>query len=326
MPLRPVPLPRRAALAGAALLALPRGAACAEWPDRPLRFVVAFPPGASTDVLMRAVAQRLAERLGRPCVVENRPGAGGNLATAQALVAAPDGYTFLVHSTAFAVNPSLYRNAGYDPARDATPVALLADTPNVLFANRDVPVRTLPELIALMRVRPGMAYASSGTGTTPHLGAELLFRRLAGVEATHVSFGPAQAVTAVAAGQAPIGSTSLPPALPLLRDGTVRGIALTGSGRHPAVPNLPTAAEQGFPGFEASTWFAVLAPARTPPAIADRLHAEIGAVLAMPELRERLAAMAFAATPMPRAALGAFIAAEAAKWAEVVRSSGASAE
>lgn len=320
---------RRAALAGAMLagaaLALPRMAR-AQWPERPLRFVVAFPPGASTDVLMRAVAAVLAERLGRPCVVENRPGAGGNLATQHVMAAAPDGYGLLVHSTAFVVNPGLFRNAGYDPVRDFAPVAMLADTPNVLFVNRDVPARTLTDLLALMRARPGMAYASSGTGTTPHLGAELLFRRLAGVEATHVAFGPAQAVTAVVAGQAPIGSTSLPPALPLIAEGAVRGIALAGARRDPRLPDLPTVAEQGFAGFEASTWFAVLAPARTPPAIADRLHDEIEAALATPALRERLAAMAFSATPRPRATMVAQITAEATKWAEVVRLSGAVAE
>ncbi len=315
---------RRAVLGTA--LAFPGLARAAEWPERALRFVVAFPPGASTDVLMRAVAQRLTDQLGRPCVVENRPGAGGNLATAHVAAAAPDGYSFLVHSTAFAVNPGLYRNAGYDPVRDFTPVAMLADTPNVFFVNKDVPARTLPELIALMKARPGMAYASSGTGTTPHLGAELLFRRLAGVDVLHVAFGPAQAVTAVVGGQAPIGSTSLPPALALIRDRAVRGIALAGARRDPRLPDLPTVAEQGFPGFEASTWFAVLAPARTPAAIADRLHAEIEAALATPELRDRLAGMAFTATPTPRAALTALVAAEATKWAEVVRLSGATAD
>jgi tripartite-type tricarboxylate transporter receptor subunit TctC len=317
---------RRAGLAAlAAALALPR-IAWAEWPERAIRFVVAFPPGASTDVLTRAMAQLLTERLGRPCVVENRPGAGGNLATQHVLAAAPDGNTFLVHSTAFVVNPSLYRNAGYDPARDFAPVGMLAATPNVLFVHRDVPARDLPELLALMKARPGMAYASSGTGTTPHLGMELLFRRLAGVEALHVAFGPAQAVTAVVGGQAPIGSTSLPPALALIRAGEVRRIGLAGAARHPALPDLPTIAEQGFAEFEASTWFAVLAPARTPPAIADRLHAEIEAALATPELRNRLAGMAFTAMLTPRAALAAMIAAEAAKWAEVVQLSGAIAE
>jgi tripartite-type tricarboxylate transporter receptor subunit TctC len=317
-------------LAAGAGLVLPRmalAAAAADWPERALRFVVAFPPGASTDVLMRAVAQRLTDQLGRPCVVENRPGAGGNLATALVAGGPPDGHAFLVHSTAFAVNPGLYRNAGYDPVRDFTPGAMLADTPNVLFVHRDVPAADLPQLLALMRgARPGMAYASSGTGTTPHLGAELLFRRLAGVEATHVAFGPAQAVTAVVAGQAPIGSTSLPPALGLIRSGEVRAIAVTGARRHPRLPDLPTVAEQGFPGFEASTWFAVLAPARAPGAIADRLHREIEAALATAELRERLEGMAFNATPAPRAELQQTIAREAAKWAEVVRLSGATAE
>lgn len=317
-------LHRRSLAALPLLAALPR-AASAQWPDRPLRFVVAFPPGSSTDVLMRAVAQRLSDRLGRPAVVENRPGAGGNVAATAVAAAPPDGYSFLVHSTAFVVNPGLYRNAGYDAVRDFTPIALLAGTPNVLFVNRSVEASNLAELLALAR-RGRLAYGSSGTGTTPHLGAELLFRSLAGVDVLHVAFGPAQAVTAVVAGQVPIGSTSLPPALPLLRQGEIRGIALTGATRHPQLPALATVAEQGFPGFEATTWFAVLAPARIPAVLADRLHAEITAVMASPDVAERLEAMAFTAMPVGRAALADTIATEAAKWAAVARSSGASAE
>ncbi len=314
---------RRPALLGAAgLLAAPALRA----QDRPLRFIVAFPPGSSTDVLMRAVAQRLTETTGRTAVIENRPSAGGNLAAQQVAQAAPDGTTFLVHSTAFAVNPSLYRNAGYDAVRDFTPVALLASTPNVLFVNPALSqATTLPALIAEARSRP-LAYGSSGTGTTPHLGAELLFRSLARVDVLHVAFGPAQAVTAVAGGQVPIGSTSLPPALPMLRTQELRGIALTGATRHPSLPGLATVAEQGFPGFEATTWFAVLAPARTPGEAVERLHHDINDALASAALMVRLETMAFTATPIGRSALATFIAEEARKWAGVVRSSGATAD
>ncbi len=310
-------------LALAAGLSLPAWAA---WPERPVRLTVAFPPGSSTDVLTRAVAQRLSEKLGQPFVVENRPGAGGNIGTAAVLRGPADGYNFLVHSTAYAVNPSLYRErAGYDVERDFAAVGMLAITPNVFFVHPSVPANNLTELLALSRTRR-MEYGSSGTGTTPHLGAEQLFRALAGVDILHVAFGPAQAVTAVVSNQVPIGSTSLPPALQLIRAGTVRGIALAAPQRHPALPDLPTVAEQGFPGFAASTWFAILAPARTPPAIIDTFNAALLEALASPEMNTVLNAQAFAAQPMPPAETTAFIRAEAARWADVVRTSGATAD
>lgn len=317
---------RRAALLGAAaLLAAPR-AARAQWPDRPVRIVVAFPPGSSTDVLCRALANALTPVLGQPVVVENRPGAGGNIATVQVRRSAPDGLTFLAHSVAYSVNPSLYRNAGYDALADLEPVALLASTPNIVTVNPErLDVRTLPELIAAARTRP-LDYGSSGTGTTTHLGMELLFRSLAKVEVQHVPFGPAQAVTAVVGGQVPIGSTSLPPALPLVREGRIRAIAVTGARRYPALPDVPTVAEQGHPGFEALTWFALMAPGGTPAAIADRMNAEVNRALVAPEVRQRLDAAGFAPDPRSRPDFAAFLRAEVAKWAEVVRVSGATAD
>jgi tripartite-type tricarboxylate transporter receptor subunit TctC len=319
---------RRAALLGAgALLAIPRLArAQGAWPDRPVRILVAFPPGSATDVLARALANVLTPALGQSVVVENRPGAGGNIATVQVRRAAPDGLTFLAHSVAFAVNPSLYRNAGYDALVDLEPVALLASTPNIITVNPEkLDVRTLPELIAAARTRP-LDYGSSGTGTTTHLGMELLFRSLARVEVQHVPFGPAQAVTAVVGGQVPIGSTSLPPALAMVREGRLRGIAVTGARRDPALPDVPTVAEQGFAGFEALTWFGMMAPAGTPPAIADRMNAEVNRALAVPEVRQRLDAAGFAPDPRARPDFAGFLRAEVAKWAEVVRVSGATAD
>jgi tripartite-type tricarboxylate transporter receptor subunit TctC len=317
---------RRLALGGAlGLLAAPR-AARAQWPDRPVRIIVAFPPGAATDVLARVLANAIAPVLGQPVVVENRPGAGGNIATVQVRRSPADGSVFLAHSVAFAVNPSLYRNAGYDALGDLEPVALLASTPNIITANPEkLNIRTLPELIAAARARP-LDYGSSGTGTTTHLGMELLLRRLAGVEVQHVPFGPAQAITAVVGGQVPIGSTSLPPALPMVREGRLRAIAVTGARRDPALPDVPTVAEQGFPGFEALTWFAIVAPAGTPAPVADRMNAEINRALALPEVRQRLDAAGFAPDPRPRPAFAAFLREEVAKWAEVVRLSGATAD
>jgi tripartite-type tricarboxylate transporter receptor subunit TctC len=189
-----------------------------------------------------------------------------------------------------------------------------------------VPAANLQDLLAWMRANPGAAYAHSGTGTTPHLGAELLFRSLAGVQATPVAFGPAQAATAVVGNQAPIGSTSLPPALPLIREGRVRGIAVAGARRDPTLPDLPTVAEQGFPGFEASTWFGLFAPARTPAEGVQRLLAEVPRAMAAPDLVARLAALSLTDPGLVGEAAAAYARAEAARWAAVVRSSGATAD
>lgn len=325
-----MPKPRRALLLAAPALALgaarPGAPGRAAGPGRPLRIQVAFAPGASTDVLVRALGQALGPALGQPVVVENRPGAGGNIATLAVRRAVPDGHTLLAHSVAYAVNPSLYRNAGYDALHDLEPVALLASTPNVITVQPSLfHVATLPELLAAAR-RMSFSYASSGTGTTTHLGMELLFRGLARTEVQHIPFGPVQAVTAVVGGQALVASTSLPPALPLIREGRLRAIAVTGAARDPALPEVPTVAEQGFPGFEALTWFALLAPPGTPPDILDGLNAAVNDALASPALRARLDGLGFVAAPLSRPAFAAYLAAEVAKWAEVVRLSGSSAD
>lgn len=315
---------RRGLLLGAgAALAAPRLARAA-WPERTVRIVVAFPPGSSTDVVARALAQKLGEQTGQAFVVENRGGAGGNIG-AQAVRGATDGQTLLMHSTAISVNPTLYRSAGY-ALDDFTAIAVVATAPNAFFVHPSVPANSLAELVAHVRANPGIAYAHSGTGTTPHLGAELLFNTLAGVRATPVAFGPAQAATAVVANQAPIGSTSLPPALPLIREGRVRGIAVAGARRDPTLPDLPTVAEQGFPGFEASTWFGLFAPARMPAEAVRRLVAEVPRAMAAPDLVQRLAAQSLTDPGLTGEAAAAFVRREAARWAEVVRSSGATAE
>ncbi len=315
---------RRATVAAAiGALAVPR-LAHAAWPERPVRIIVAFPPGSSTDVVARALAQKLGELLGQSVVVENRGGAGGNLG-AGAVRGATDGHTLLMHSTAVSVNPTLYRNAGYTLDDFAT-IGVVATAPNAIFVHPSVPARTLPELIAHMRANPGLAYAHSGTGTTPHLGAELLFRTLARVEATPVAFGPAQAATAVVGNQAPIGSTSLPPALPLIREGRVRGIAVAGARRDPTLPDIPTVAEAGFPGFEASTWFGLFAPARAPAESVARLIAEVPRAMTAPDLKERLAALSLTDPGLAGDAAASFVRREAQVWAEVVRTSGATAD
>ncbi|NGM19091.1 tripartite tricarboxylate transporter substrate binding protein [Roseomonas stagni] len=317
---------RRAAFGAAAGLLTVPAFAQAPWPDKPVRILVAFPPGASTDVLARALANALTPALGQPVVVENRPGAGGNIATVAVRRSPPDGSVFLAHSVAYAVNPSLFRNAGYDALTDLEPVAMLASTPNIITVNPEkLQVGSLGELIAQARTR-GLDYGSSGIGTTTHLGMELLFRSLARVEVQHVPFGPAQAVTAVVGGQVPIGSTSLPPALPMVREGRLRGIAVTSLRRDAALPDVPTVAEQGYPGFEALTWFGLMAPHGTPAAICDRMNAEINKALTAAETRGRLDAMGFAPDARSRADFASYLGQEVTKWAAVVRASGATAE
>ncbi|HEV7263388.1 MAG TPA: tripartite tricarboxylate transporter substrate binding protein [Falsiroseomonas sp.] len=319
-------LTRRTALTAAAgVLAAPH-AARAAWPERPVRILVAFPPGSSTDVLARSLGNALTPVLGQPVVVENRPGAGGNIATVQVKRSPADGQVFLAHSVAFTVNPSLYANAGYDALADFAPVALLASTPNILTVNAEkLDVRTLAELLAAARTRP-LDYGSSGNGTTTHLGMELLFRTLAKVEVQHVPFGPAQAVTAVVGGQVPIGSTSLPPALPLVREGKIRAIAVTSLQRDASLPEIPTVAEQGYPGFEALTWFGLMAPAGTPADITERMNVEVNRALRSTEVSQRLDRMGFAPDTRSRADFAAYMRAEVEKWAGVVRASGARAD
>ena len=236
-------------LASLVLAAVPASAA---FPDKPVKIVVAFAPGSSTDIVARLIAEQLAASLGQPVVVENKPGAGGNIATQGVMNAPADGHTLLFHSVACAVNPSLFANAGYDALADLAPVAMAAVTPNLLYVHPDVKATTLPELLALARVGK-LSYASSGNGTTTHLGAEWLFKALAKVDITHVPFQPAAATHAVVSGQVPIASTSMPPAVPFVKSAKVRPIAVMSAQRSPALPDVPTVAELGYTDFEANT-------------------------------------------------------------------------
>ncbi|MFM8556419.1 MAG: Bug family tripartite tricarboxylate transporter substrate binding protein [Betaproteobacteria bacterium] len=307
-------------------LCLMMGVACAQpawaaFPEKPVRVTVAFAPGASTDIIARMLAEPIGTALGQPMVIENKPGAGGNIATQQVKAAAPDGHTLLFHSVAVSVNPSLFRNAGYDLMKDFEPIALAGVTPNLLFVNPSVKATTLAELIALARTTP-LAYASSGNGTTTHLGAELLFRSLAGVDITHVPHQPAAASVAVIGGAVPVGSTSMPPVVPHAKSGKVRPIAVMSLQRSPVLPDVPTVAESGYPGFEASTWFAVFAPAGTPQAVLQRLNDEFNRALQTPDIVEKFAKQSLTPQPLDRAALRAYISGEVAKWGKVVRDAG----
>jgi tripartite-type tricarboxylate transporter receptor subunit TctC len=270
----------------------------------------------------RALSVPLSEALGQPVVIENKPGAGGNIATVGVARSAPDGYTFLMHSVAYAVNPSLYSKAGYEVGKELSAVALAAVSPNILFVHPSVKANTLAELLALSKTDK-LSYASSGNGTTTHLGAELLFRNLAKVDVQHVPYAPASAANAVVSGQVPLGSTSIPPVVQLAKAGKVRPIAVTSLKRSGALPDVPTVAELGYPGFEANTWFAMFAPQGTPEDVLQRVNAEVNRILQTRGVSEGFAAQSLEAIRMDRATLEAYMAAEAKKWAGVVQLTGA---
>ncbi|MCX7243601.1 MAG: tripartite tricarboxylate transporter substrate binding protein [Polaromonas sp.] len=290
----------------------------AAFPEKPIRFVVAFAPGSSTDIVARLIAEQLSASLGQPVIVENKPGAGGNIATQGVMNGPADGHTLLFHSVAYAVNPTLFGNAGYDAVKDLQAVALAGFTPNLLYVHPDVKANNLPELLALAR-NGKLAYASSGNGTTTHLGAEWLFRGLAKVDVTHVPFQPAAATNAVVSGQVPIASTSMPPAVPFAKTGKVRPIAVMSLKRSPALPDVPTVAELGYKDFEANTWFAVFAPAKTPAAVLDLLNAEINKAQAVKSVLERFDTLSLEPGRMDRATLRRYVETEVLKWGQLVK-------
>ena len=303
-------------------LAALMSSAWAAFPDKPIKIVVAFAPGSSTDVVARSIGLNLAVALGQPVVIENRPGAGGNIATVLVAKAPADGYTLLMHSVAYSVNPSLFANAGYSPDKDLAAVAMAGVSPNILYVHPDVKANNLKELAALVQ-REKLSYASSGNGTTTHLGAELLFRNVLKVDVQHVPFQPAAAANAVVSGQVPIGSTSMPPVVQLAKAGKVRPIAVTSLKRSPAMPDVPTVDELGFKGFEANTWFALFAPAGTPIELLDLLNREVNKVLLYKTLNDNFATLSLEVSRMGRPELSTYIASEIAKWGKVVKETGA---
>jgi tripartite-type tricarboxylate transporter receptor subunit TctC len=300
-------------------------AAAQDWPkQKTIHIVTGFASASTTDFVARLVATRLGEALGQTVLVENKPGASGNVAAQQVKRAAPDGYTLYVTSVAFAVNPSLYANAGYDPFIDFLPVILGPSAPNLITVNPAVPARNLKELVDLAR-RERLSYASSGVGTTTHLSMERI-KTITGVDITHVPYQPAQAVSAAIAGHTQIASTSLPPAVTHVRAGKVRPIAVTSAQRSPALPNVPTVNEQGFSGFDDLTWTAFFLPAGTPQDLVNRINSEITRALAAPEVQERLAQLGMEWKPNSSGDLAAFLREEVPKWAKAVKDSGARAD
>jgi tripartite-type tricarboxylate transporter receptor subunit TctC len=296
-----------------------------EWPKaKPVTLVVAFAPGASTDIVARSLTQKLSEITGGNFMVDNKGGAGGNIATSLVKRAAPDGYTLLVHSVAFAVNPSLYADAGYDALKDFVPVALGPKTPNIFTVNPSVAVKTLPELVEAAKKTP-FNYASSGIGTTTHLSMERL-KTAAKIDIVHVPYQPAAAINAVVAGHTQIASTSMPPAVPMIKAGKLKALAVTSATRSPLLPDVPSITEFGYKEFDDYTWFGFFVPSGTPPDVVNKLNAAINRAMASAEVVDRFAQLGMASSPNSAAEFGAFLKAEVPKWAAVVKSSGAKAD
>ena len=315
---------RRTLLKGLAAIAGLRAIAAGAqttYPNKPIRIIVPFTPGGSSDILGRAIGKALGEAWQQPVIVETKPGAGGAIGADAGAKAAPDGYTLLMgHIGTLAVNPTLYPKLPYDPVRDFAPVALVAMVPNVLVVNPNVPARTVAELIALAKARPGTLTSSSGgTGSAAHLAIEY-FKLATGTDITHVPYkGTAPAVTDLLGGQVTMTMTGLPPLIEHIRAGKLRALGVASNARRPQIPDVPTIAEAGVPGFEATQWYGVVTPARTPGAIVDRLAAEIRRSLAQPELKARLEAEGAQPANMGPAEFQGLIRAEIERWAKVIR-------
>ena len=316
------PLARRVLLALPALLAAPAVRAQA-WPARPVRIVVPFGPGGPTDVMARTVANGLSPALGQPVLIENRPGAGGNVGVVHVARAAADGYTLLVSSSGFVVNTSLFRNAGYDPVRDFAPITELGASPNVFLANPASSIRSVADLVARARAtQGGLPIANPGTGSTPHLTSELL-RINAGIEFIQIAHNSAPAaVQAVISGTTEIGCTALASAHAQIKGGLVRALALTGTERWFDLPDLPTMQELGFSGFVSETFQGFFAPAGTPPAVVERLAQETLPVMRQPETVARLRGAGFLLRPAGPAGLAARVAQEVPMWRDLIRRAG----
>lgn len=302
-------------------------ASAAEYPARPVRLVVAFAPGGSVDVVARLLAQKLAERWKQQVVVDNRPGAGGNVSAEIAARAQPDGHTLYMTSAALVVNPSLYASVPYDPVRDFSPISLVATVQSVLVSHPALPVRSVKDLVALAKRQPGQInYVSSGSGTSGHLIMEL-FKSMAAIDIVHVPYKTiGQAYADLVSGQVPLFFPTAPGALPHIQAGRIRPLGVAGSVRSTALPGVPTIAEAGVPGFEAGTWYPLLAPASTPRFVIETIHRDLVQVLGLPDVRERLTGAGIEIVGGTPEQLTAHIRDEIPKWARVIKQSGARAD
>jgi len=305
----------------------PSAQGAGDYPNRPVKIVVPFAPAGPTDVVARIIAQKFTERLGKQFYVENMAGAGGNLGMGNVARAAPDGYTILFASSSIVVNPSLYPKIPYDPYKDFEPVSIPATAPNILLVNPSVPAKDVKELVAYIKANPGkISYASAGTGTTPHLSSELLKLTL-NLDIVHVPFGGAgPAIQSLVAGHTPMGFTSMPPAVPLIKEGKLRALAVAAPKRSAALPDVPTLDELGFKDQEADTFQGVLVPAGTPKPIVDLLYKEIVAIVALPDVKERFAQLGLEIIANTPDEFTAQIKREIEKWGRVIREANIKAE
>jgi tripartite-type tricarboxylate transporter receptor subunit TctC len=316
------------ALLGAACLVLAGTglAAAQDYPTRPVRLIIPFPPGGSNDVVGRLIAIKLGDRLGKQVVVDNRSGAGGVIGTEVVAKAPPDGYTLLIVSMAHAVNPWLYK-LNYDPIKDFAPVGLLAKGANVLVVHPSLPVRSVADLIALAKKQPGdLQYASAGIGSFQHLGGEL-FKLMAGVDMLHVPFkGGGPALVDVVGGHTKVMFSSMVQTVPHIHSGKLRALGTGGPQRSPVLPDVPTIAEAGVPAYEAVNWWGMVAPVGTPKAIIDKLNTELEVVQNAPEVQKQFALEGGETVPMKPAVFGAYMVSEMNKWEKVVKQGGIKAE
>ncbi len=296
------------------------------YPNKPIRLVVTFPPGGAPDILARTFSERA--QLGQSVVIDNRPGAGGNIGADFVAKSAPDGYTLVMATVGtHSINGSMYAKMPYDMVRDFVPVSLVASTPNLLVVNNDLPVKNVQELIAWGKANPNkLSFGSPGVGTSVHVAGEL-FKSMTGVQMTHVPYKGRQfAIPDLVGGQIQLMFDNMPSALPMAREGKIRALGQTSAKRSTAAPDVPTIAEQGLPGFEATSWFAVFAPAGTPKDVVSRLHAEVVRAFRTPEAQEKLKTLGLDPVLSTPEELASYQASEIAKWAKVVKESGAKAE
>jgi len=299
----------------------------AQYPNKPVRFILPFPPGGGTDTLARILGGKLAEGLGQQVVLDNRPGAGANIGAEIAAKSPPDGYTLLMGNVAHAINVSLYSKLNYNFLRDFAPVSLLASTPNIVVVHPSVPAKSVKELVALAKARPHqLDFASSGSGSSAHL-AGVLFQQLAGVQMNHIPYkGGGPAVIALVSGQVAVGFATTPSVIGHIKAGKLRGLAVTGPKRAQSTPDLPTVSEAGVTGYEVTGWYGVLVPAGTPKDVIARLNAESVKVIRLPDVKERVETAGFETLGTTPEEFGAFMKSEVEKWTKVVKASGARAD
>lgn len=293
------------------------------YPSRPIRIVVAFTAGGTTDIIARLVGKKMTEAWGQPVVIENRPGAGGNLGSSVVAKAPADGYTLLIGSVGpLAINATLYPNMPYDHLKDFVPICLVAEVPNMLVVHPSVPAQSVQELVTLARQRPGaLNYGSTGNGTTGHLSGELLNEQ-AKIDLVHIPYRGATAVTDLLGGQIQLMFATIPSVIQHVRAGSLRAIAVTSSRRSAALPDIPTVAEAGYSGFEASSWFGFVAPTGTPDPIIRKLHAQIASIVKMPDINEQLSSQGADPVGSTPEEFGQYMRRETEKWAKVVKASG----